>query len=115
MSISVNQSTRSNTPEDINLPCHYENLEVLQLIISVYVFLFRFNTEENRMYGEEMNNLHYRCELLENSLETRNHSKKDKREHIEFGKWVLQFSLESLIAVCLLHDTSFGCLVLGCL
>ena len=64
---------------------------VLQLIISVCVFLFRRNTEQNMMYGEEINYLHYRCELLGNSLETR-HSKKEKRGRIEFDKWVLLFS-----------------------
>lgn len=79
------------------------------------MFLFRPNTEENGMYGEEINYLHYRCELLGNSLETRNHSKKEKRGHIEFDTWLLQFSLETLIAVCLLHDAPFGCLVFGCL
>jgi hypothetical protein len=65
------------------------------------------------MYGEEINYLHYRCELHENSLETRHHSKKEKRGHIEFDKWVLHFSLESSIAVCLLHDAPLECLVFG--
>lgn len=56
----------------------------MQLIIPVYVFLFRPNTDENMMYGEETNYSHYRFELLGNSLETRNHSKNEKRGRIEF-------------------------------
>jgi hypothetical protein len=79
------------------------------------LFLFTPKTEENRLYGEEINYLYDRYELLGNSLETRNHSKKEKRGLIEFDKFVLQFSLESLIAVCLLHDAPLGCLLFGCL
>lgn len=41
--------------------------------------------------------------------------RKKKRGHIEFDKWVLQFSLESLMAMCLLDDAPSGCLVFGCL
>jgi len=36
------------------------------------------------MYSKEINYLHYRCELLGNSLETPNHSEKEKRGRIEF-------------------------------